>query len=509
VRLFPDNRLAARSARLFRPLRALVGPLHRSRPAISHERQMEEERLIAPPAAWWASDPRWYPADFPPRLHNRVTPLVHGEAYFTALHEALLQARHYVYIAGWCLTPFFPLQRGNIETMQASQLARVLDQVSRRADVRVLLWAGAPLLFEPTMSHVTEERQQLLEAAPQVRCALDERAHFSHCHHQKAVVIDGQVGFIGGMDITSFQGDRWDTARHEPRWGPNWHDVQLRIEGEAVTDLEENFRQRWADATGETELPHCTPSYDDSWHVPTQIIRTVPADFYTFAPQGIYGIRHAYLKAIEAAESFIYLENQYLWAPEIVDALIAAMNRPHSGQFRIVLVLPAKAYTGKYDNDQHVKRLREADGGRGIFEAYALYTGGMSASVIGYRYLPVYVHAKVGIIDDQWLSVGSANLNRRGLANDTEMNAQIIDPTQAKALRVTLWAEHLGISEGDVQAADPIALIDSLWKERAAEMAHAIASRVDLPHGNIIRYDTGKMPGSTALDELQNLTLEF
>ncbi len=84
---------------------------------------------------------------------------------------------------------------------------------------------------------------------------LDRTAHFSHCHHQKMIVVDGQVAFVGGMDLTTFQGDRWDQQDHPLRAGPNWHDVQVRIEGEAVTDVEHNFRQRWLGSGGDEDLP--------------------------------------------------------------------------------------------------------------------------------------------------------------------------------------------------------------------------------------------------------------
>ncbi len=86
-----------------------------------------------------------------------------------------------------------------------------------------------------------------------------------------------------------------------------------------------------------------------------QIVRTIAKDTYAFAPRGEFGIYHTYLRAIQQARRFIYLENQYLWSPDIVDALIAAMNRDHVEPFRIVIVLPANAHDGKWDNDRHIE----------------------------------------------------------------------------------------------------------------------------------------------------------
>ncbi len=162
-------------------------------------------------------------------------------------------------------------------------------------------------------------------------------------------------------------------------------------------------------------------------------------------PDGQYGIRHALLETIAAAKEFIYLENQYLWAPEIVDALHEAMTQRDPAVFRIIVVLPAHAYDGRYDNDDHVRSLEKHDAGRGIFAAYTLYSWGPGQSKTGYRYSPIYVHSKTTIIDDDWMVVGSANLNRRGLATDSEIAVQAQDPEEVRRLRLELWSEHLGM----------------------------------------------------------------
>ncbi len=321
-------------------------------------------------------------------------------------------------------------------------------------------------------------------------------------------MVDGQIAFVGGMDLTTFSGDRWDTPEHRLRAGPNWHDVQVRIEGEAVADVERNFRERWRATTGEGNLPHREPVCAPSWRTPVQIVRTIPKGTYPFAPRGEFGIRHAYLRAIGRARRLIYLENQYLWSPEVVDALIAAMERERDGPFRIVIVLPAHAYDGKWDNDQHVQKLRKADGGRGIVSVYSPYASGPNSGRQAFTYRPVYVHAKVGIIDDEWCTVGSANLNNRGLVTDSEINAVVHDGDVARSLRIALWAEHLALPTAQVADADPIAVIDRLWVERAAENARIIKeakrSLICAAH----RYETGHMPGSWLLEEVQALTLE-
>jgi phosphatidylserine/phosphatidylglycerophosphate/cardiolipin synthase-like enzyme len=488
----------------------LVGPLHRRRHRYAlHHGALTEATVRLARESWWGDDRRWYPGGTPPRLHNRVTALVDGAQFFGALCEALRDAQHYVYVAGWCLTPEIPLGRGAEQELVNTRLVELLAGVARRRPVRLLLWAGAPALFQPTTRHVEAIHQTIQSyGLEDLLCHLDRTAHFSHCHHQKAIVIDGQVAFVGGMDLTTFQGDRWDTQQHPLRAGPNWHDVQVRIEGEAVADVEHNFRQRWLGSGGNGALPRRDPQPDPAWQTPVQIVRTIPHGVYDSLSRGEFGIHYAYTRALRHARRLIYLENQYLWSPDIMDALIGALNKERDEPFRIVILLPARAYSGKWDNDQHVARLREADRGRGIVSVYCPYASGPSAGVAPFSYRPIYVHAKVAIVDDEWLTVGSANLNARGLVTDGEMNAVVCDAQLARNLRVDLWAEHLRLPREQVAQADPVTLADRVWVERAAETAE-IVKRADRPLTcQVHRYEIGRMPGSWFLEEVEALTLE-
>ncbi|MHB8577763.1 MAG: phospholipase D-like domain-containing protein [Dehalococcoidia bacterium] len=477
----------------------------------------EEERQVR--SAWWGDDQRWFPGGTPPRLHNRVTPLIDGAAFLTELQAALGRAQSYVYVAGWCLTPGLPLQRGSRQVLIDKRLLSVFSAAAERVPVRVLIWGGARAVLHPTRADMEDVvRAFQTRTGGDLICRLDNTAHFSHCHHQKAIVIDGQVAFVGGMDLTTFQGDRWDVPGHPLRAGPNWHDVQLKLEGELVSDVEHNFRQRWQDSCRSCfppgvpeELPHRDPASDQAWETPAQVVRTIAHHVYESVPRGEFGIYHVYLEALRRARRFIYVENQYLWAPEVMEVLLDHLQRPPSARFRIVIVLPAGAHSGKWDNDQHVKELRAADGGRGIVFVYSLYASGPSAGVHAFRYRPVYVHAKVAVIDDEWLTVGSANLNDRGLVTDSEMNVVVKDPALATGLRTDLWAEHLALPRDEVARADPIELIDRAWTGRAAENA-TIRRRRDRGNRPLVcgvhSYETGGVPISWLLDEAEALTFE-
>jgi phosphatidylserine/phosphatidylglycerophosphate/cardiolipin synthase-like enzyme len=127
-----------------------------------------------------------------------------------------------------------------------------------------------------------------------------------------------------------------------------------------------------------------------------------------------------------------------------------------------VLLLPARPNDGSDDTRGQLADLIEADNRAGRVLACTLRALG----ALGPR--PVYVHAKIGIVDDRWLTLGSANLNEHSLFNDTEMNLVTCDPRVARTTRLRLWAEHLERSERSVSG-DPAQVVDELWKPIAEE----------------------------------------
>ena len=497
--------LAHLISRFFRLPRFFFGRIHRRKPTRGVQ-QADRSRL--PPEwrdQWWSDEPRWFPGSYPPRRHNELTPLIDGEAHFGTMLDAIRAAQHYVYVVGWALTPAFALERPERPGEQGGTLGSALADIAERIPVKLLIWGGASILFQPSRHFTRRACEELRRQAPAIDVRLDDHFRPTHSHHQKAVIVDGQVAFVGGLDLTTLEADRWDRPGHPLRYGRNWHDVALQVLGEAVAALQANFLQRWEEVTGECDLPRREPQVEPGWETPCQVVRTIPRRTYRFAPRGEFGIAHAYLAAIERASRFVYLESQYLWSAELVDALTAAMDRDTSGRFRVVVVLPARADMGKYDNDKHIEELQEADGGKGRFAAYSLYTGGPASGIHGFHYRSVYVHAKVAIVDDEWYTVGSANLNHRGLATDTEMNVQAIDPAGARALRHRLWSEHLGLPVEEVAAADPLYLIDHVWPQRAAEVSKIVERRWGYLPALVHPYDADRRPGTWLLQEIEGL----
>ena len=127
------------------------------------------------------------------------------------------------------------------------------------------------------------------------------------------------------------------------------------------------------------------------------------------------------------------------------------------------MLLPAKANNGQDDTRGQLAVLAEADDGAGRFLAATV------RSLSDGRDDPLYVHAKVGIVDDRWLTIGSANLNAHSLLNDTEMNVVTDDAQLARRTRARLWAEHLELDEAQVASGDPVEIVDRRWRPIAAE----------------------------------------
>ena len=156
-------------------------------------------------------------------------------------------------------------------------------------------------------------------------------------------------------------------------------------------------------------------------------MRTLPAGTYKRCASGDYSILESYLGALRSAERLVYLENQFLWSPEVVDILADKLAHPPSDDFRIVVLLPARANDGADISRGQVAALIEADEGDDRFLACTVYAREGKLRDI------VYVHAKVGIVDDRWLTIGSANLNAHSLLNDTEMN--VVTPRRGSPAR--------------------------------------------------------------------------
>lgn len=395
----------------------------------------------------------------PIRHGNRMDVLVDGEEALPAIEQAIRNARSHVHIANWHASPDFRLTREE----DAPTLRDLLATTAQRGvAVRVLLWAGPPVpAFQPTRRLVRAE-QKKFTANSSVRCVLDARERTLHCHHEKLVVIDDTVAFVGGVDFTALEGDRHDSTDHPPNRPICWHDLMTRLEGPVVADVARHFRQRWVEVAAEDIPEPRVPARAGGTSV--QLLRTVPDKTYEFAPNGEFTVLDAYLRALRSATRLVYLENQFLWSPEIAEVLIDKLCDPPDDKFRVVLLLPRKPSNGSDTTRGQLGRLLDADDGNRRLLATTISTHDGDESA------PVYVHAKLGIVDDAWMTIGSANLNEHSLFNDTEVNVATDDRELIRATRLRLWSEHLRRPVEEL-GGDPADLVDNLWRPIAEEQA--------------------------------------
>jgi phosphatidylserine/phosphatidylglycerophosphate/cardiolipin synthase-like enzyme len=414
-------------------------------------------------------DAGWASGSPPPRQGNLVDILIDGAAALPAIAEQLAAARSHIHITGLHLAPEFALTRDAKPVV----LRNLLGELAERVDVRVLLWAGAPLsLFRPSRRAMQEVRQRLC-AGTRIRCGLDDRERPLHCHHEKTIVIDDQVAFVGGIDLTTLAGDRFDTTEHRARARVGWHDVAARIAGPAVADVADHFRMRWHEVTREQLAPSATPK--PAGHLELQVVRTVPERIYRALPRGDFRLLESYIRALRSATRLIYIENQFLWSPEITEVLRDKLLRPPTEAFRLLVVLPVKPNNGADDTRGVLGELVDADANNGRLLACTLYArAGRLAD-------PIYVHAKIAIVDDEWLTLGSANLNEHSLFNDTEMNLVIRNSDLARQVRIRLWSEHLELAPEQLNG-PPADIIEQHWKPISQEQLARLRAHQPLTH---------------------------
>jgi phosphatidylserine/phosphatidylglycerophosphate/cardiolipin synthase-like enzyme len=430
-----------------------------------HRRRLRRRGQLAAVAP--AGGDLWAQTAAPPRTGNAMEVLIDGANALPRMAEAIRGARRHVHVCSWHLEPDFdPGPR------KSTPVRELLAETAERIPVRLLVWAGAPLpVFQPRRAAVRAARERLVRGT-RIQCRLDACTRLMHCHHEKVVIVDDELAFVGGIDLTTLAGDRYDSNEHphkEQQIG--WHDASALLRGPVVRDVAAHFALRWEATAGE-RLP--LPEHiADAGEVAVQFVRTVPEGAYRALPRGEFSVLEAYVRALRAARRLIYLENQFLWSPEIVRVLQHKLRDPPSDDFRVVVLLPHKANNGQEDTRGMLGRLVAADGGRGNFLAATI----MARS--GERSGPLYVHAKIGIVDDAWLAIGSANLNEHSLFNDTEVDVVTCDAALARATRLRLWAEHLERPDVD---GDPASIVDTIWRPTASEQLERRAAGAPLTH---------------------------
>lgn len=429
---------------------------------------------------------------------NEVRALVHGATYFQELLSTVeaMERGDLLLFTDW---------RGDSDEQldgPGTEVGSIFAAAALRGvAVRGLLWRSHFDKFQFSAAENRKLGKEIQAAGGQ--CLLDMRVRPFGSHHQKLVVLrhpnhpERDIAFIGGIDLCH---GRRDDINHQgdpqPQemakvYGkrPPWHDVQLAVQGPAVGDAETVFRERWNDQAPLSRnpihfigdrlhhedrialpLPSQLPDPVPRGSHAVQILRTYPRRIpgYPFAPDGERSLARGYQKVLAQARSLIYVEDQYLWSKEVIRVFAEALSR--QPELRLIVVIP-----GYPDQDGRttlppnflgrepaMKLLKKAGGSRvGVY------------SLENAEGTPIYVHAKLCVIDDIWACVGSHNANRRSWTHDSELSGAVLDiasgKTQsfARSLRLQLAEEHLGSNASEDALSDPIQTFETFQKTAA------------------------------------------
>jgi phosphatidylserine/phosphatidylglycerophosphate/cardiolipin synthase-like enzyme len=427
-------------------------------------------------------DYKWFtPIGFPPTLGNRVELLVDGEDGWGSVARSIAEARETIRIVTWVYDPRMELLRPDPLSNPASRVTNTIHQMlgRRAADgvlVQLLLWD--PPLLPMRRETLTTARaghdgfEVLSEKNTTQRHIFQENHGLTNwvvgglpigSYHQKTVVCDGRIGFCGGMNLK--QND-WDTRMHrifdparcrfsrpqtfrqrvrdsvENADHPPRHDFLARIEGPSVVHLEANFRQRWnhlihrgvQHAEFSTPVPEPVQQTRSVGSSAVQVVRTMPAPFEE------RGILDVWLRAIDAAEHLIYIEDQYFRSVVISEAIAAALQKKPQLS---VIAITSEAHANQPIMGQWSRVCFDIIRAvRPSFELHALQVFGFDCH--GKRCItPIDNHGKLLIVDDTFLMVGSCNVNDRGLEYEGECNVAVVDPELVTRARLDLFRDYL------------------------------------------------------------------
>ena len=418
--------------------------------------------------------------------------VIDAEAYFKAVKEAVLQARHTVYLIGWDFDTrikFEPEGKTLDGPNKLGPFLRWIDKTRPDVRVHVLKWNLGAL---QSLGRGTTPLAILdWMTSRRIRFKLDSAHPPGAAHHQKIIVVDDCLCFCGGIDMTT---DRWDTREHRDddkrrrrpsgrSYGP-WHDASMVVSGPVAGALGDLARDRWQRATGETlePPPHDDPIWPESIEpnfedIEVAIARTSPG--YTDDHEPVHEIEALYLDAIAAARRTIYCESQYFASRKIAEELAKRLREPHGPEVVIVNPESADGYLEAAVMDTARAKLlamvHEADR-HGRFRIYTPVTR---------RRRPIYVHAKILIVDDVLLRVGSSNLNNRSLGFDTECD-------------LVMEAARQDASGGDFRGGVRSILHDLLAEHLDVE-ADTVATALEDTNGSLIRAIEGLISNGRSL----------
>jgi cardiolipin synthase A/B len=409
---------------------------------------------------------------YPARAGNLLRPLIDGEPAFSRICEAIEQARRRVWVTVTFMWASFQLpgQRGTALDVLGRAAARGLD-------VRIIFWRPDKETeqWKQNAFWGSNDHFNLLEnSGHRIRVRWD-RAASGFCQHQKSWLIDAgedtEIAFVGGINLNP---NSMVAPGHYGE-GQN-HDVYMELAGPSVVDVHHNFAQRWNEAS-EQGLPagRWGPGSDENLPFPVylpavrgealvQIQRTIHSGRYSDsrpAPaaraypicSGERSNLEQYCAAIRTARRSIYIEHQSITVDNITDELRRALERG----VEVALVMPSEAD----DIPASLWAFKE-------FENFTL-AGIAGLGRDGGR-KPVWVHAKLMLVDGVWGTVGSCNLHHASLFGNAEMNVAFRHAETVTSLRVSLLSEHLGSETAHLDDRTALQLLREVAQENRRKL---------------------------------------
>ena len=413
---------------------------------------------------------------------NTVEPLIDGRQAFAAIRRAIETAvnqQHFVYVLAWWCDPWVNLDgRGTC-------LLDLFDRAGRRGvQIRLLLW-DPPGLVYPNHAQLHAEAVKALNRIPNCHAQVDDGG-LTKSHHQKLIVVRGTEGLValgGGVDVNvdrihttppppgAVRADRpsrlgWGGGSGGSGSGPGGsgdplHDVHARATGPTALPLLRMFIRRWWARSGDRAIDRREPlrgRFDEPMPRPTgrQFARVGetfggnlrPTDGRRAGPVRSVAVQDIWLRSILGARRFIYMEEQYLTNLCAAEAIRSVLPRLE----HVTILIPPSELT---DMPAKWRRRREflerITRGNPAASKLHVYTRvvGPAAACRRASGLHLYVHAKMAVIDDELMLIGSANCNNRGWESDSELVIGSVDDaaaggvTTAQRLRMNLWAHHL------------------------------------------------------------------
>ena len=442
---------------------------------------------------------------------ERASVLVDAESYYGAFVQAALAARRYIYITGWQFDTRARLLRPapGVALPHPNELLPFLSYLcEQRPALEIYITAWDYSVVYALEREWLQKLRFDFQSHSRVHFEFLEHPEPGGCHHQKLVVIDGKLAFLGGLDLCD---SRWDTRGH-PKRSPEridthdkpykpFHDIQVALSGPVVATLERLFLDGWRMATGsELHGVHNSESAGPLSAVPERVLEGVLDSFglplrgrrvgvsrTEWIRQGevLAEIQALFERAIAGAKRLIYIETQYFTSKTLAQALYHRFADATKPKLQVVLVMPDGADSPKEDfvlgNRQRRVRRFIADAAKHHGHVFRLL---MSSESSHDAPCPsTFIHSKLMIVDDEFVTIGSANFTNRSLRIDRELNVAwqvgLEEPEAAawlaadiRGLRASLLAEHSGsdTSEKFLEIEGLIERLDEICADRHGKL---------------------------------------